>query len=151
MSMTETKTTKPRIVVVGGGAGGLELATQLGRSLGRKGQADITLIDCTTTHIWKPLLHEVAAGTLDSHDDDVAYLAQASANHFSFVLGRMTGLDRVKKLVYLAPDLGNLPPEQALDPAYRMLVPAWLFSGRITTADGTELIYQAYVAAAVNP
>jgi NADH dehydrogenase len=103
MSMTETKTTKPRIVVVGGGAGGLELATQLGRSLGRKGQADITLIDCTTTHIWKPLLHEVAAGTLDSHDDDVAYLAQASANHFRFVLGRMTGLDRVKKLVYLAP------------------------------------------------
>ena len=55
------------------------------------------------------------------------------------------------ELVFLAPDLGNLPPEQALDPAYRMLLPAWLFSGRITTADGTELIYQAYVAAAVNP
>lgn len=29
-----TKNTKPRIVIVGGGAGGLELATRLGRSLG---------------------------------------------------------------------------------------------------------------------
>jgi hypothetical protein len=59
-------------------------------------------------------------------------------------------IDRVE-LVYLAPDLSSIPPEQALDPSYRMLQPAWLFSGRITTPDGDELIYQAYVGAAVNP
>ena len=57
---------KERIVIVGGGAGGLELATQLGRKLGRKGKAQITLIDRNTTHLWKPLLHEVASGALDS-------------------------------------------------------------------------------------
>jgi NADH dehydrogenase len=103
MSTTHAQHYRPKIVVVGGGAGGLELVTRLGNSLGRKGAADITLIDGTRTHLWKPLLHEVAAGTLDSHDDELDYLAQASGNHFRFVLGRMNGLDRERKEVRLAP------------------------------------------------
>ncbi len=37
--------TTPQIVVIGGGAGGLELATRLGNKFGRKGKAAITLID----------------------------------------------------------------------------------------------------------
>ncbi|MDZ7903000.1 MAG: FAD-dependent oxidoreductase [Rheinheimera sp.] len=53
----------PRILIIGGGAGGLELATRLGKQLGRKNRAQITLIDRNSTHIWKPLLHEVATGT----------------------------------------------------------------------------------------
>ena len=53
-----------RIVIVGGGAGGLELATRLGDTLGRRGKADVTLIDRNRTHIWKPKLHEIAAGRL---------------------------------------------------------------------------------------
>ena len=55
-----------RIVIVGGGAGGLELATRLGRTLGKRGKARVTLVDANLTHIWKPLLHEVAAGSLNS-------------------------------------------------------------------------------------
>jgi NADH dehydrogenase len=93
----------PKIVVVGGGAGGLELVTQLGKTLGKAKKADITLVDSSRTHIWKPLLHEVAAGTLDSHDDELEYLAQASGNHFRFLLGRMNGLDRSRKQIRLAP------------------------------------------------
>ena len=54
-----------QIVIVGGGAGGLELATRLGDSLGRKKRAEITLIDRARTHLWKPLLHQAAAGSLD--------------------------------------------------------------------------------------
>jgi NADH dehydrogenase len=92
----------PRIVIVGGGAGGLELATGLGKTLGRRKQAEIILVDCSQTHVWKPLLHEVAAGTMDAHDDEWAYLAQARANHFRFVLGRMDGLDREAKQLKLA-------------------------------------------------
>ena len=34
----------PRVVIVGGGAGGLELATRLGDTLGKRGRAEITLI-----------------------------------------------------------------------------------------------------------
>lgn len=92
-----------QIVVVGGGAGGLELVTRLGDTLGKRRKADITLIDTAWTHIWKPLLHEVAAGTLDSSEDELEYLAQARWHHFRFRLGRMIGLDRDKQEVYIAP------------------------------------------------
>ena len=95
------------IVIVGGGAGGLELATRLGDKLGKRKNADITLIDESLTHLWKPLLHEVAAGTLDSHDDELDYLAQAHWHHFQFRLGRMDGLDRKRRQVFLAPTLGE--------------------------------------------
>jgi NADH:ubiquinone reductase (H+-translocating) len=91
-----------RIVIVGGGAGGLALATQLGKSLGKKKQADITLVDAARTHVWKPLLHQLAAGSFDTHAEEIEYLAQARWNHFKFRLGSLTGIDRTSKTVQLA-------------------------------------------------
>lgn len=92
-----------RIVIVGGGAGGLELATRLGQSLGKQRQAQIILIDAALTHIWKPLLHEVAAGTINSYEDELNYFAHASKHHFEFHLGRMCSIDREHKQVILEP------------------------------------------------
>jgi NADH:quinone reductase (non-electrogenic) len=97
----------PRIVIIGGGAGGLELASRLGRRFGRQRKAHVTLIDCSLTHLWKPLLHEVAAGTLDSYEDALDYLAQARWRGFDFLLGRFERLDRRGKLVHLAATLGE--------------------------------------------
>ena len=91
-----------RIVIVGGGAGGLALATRLGRQLGKKGRASITLVDAARTHVWKPLLHQLAAGSFDTHAEEVEYLAQARWNHFKFRLGSLVGLDRVAKTLQLA-------------------------------------------------
>lgn len=91
-----------RIVIVGGGAGGLALATQLGRKLGKRGLADITLVDAARTHVWKPLLHQVAAGSLDTHAEEIEFLAQARWNHFRFRLGSLTGVDRAERCVHLA-------------------------------------------------
>ncbi len=93
------------IIIVGGGAGGLELATKLGNKLGKKKKAIITLVDCTLTHLWKPLLHEVAAGSLNSYEDEVGYLSQGYWHHFQFCLGRMDKLDRKKQEISLAPTL----------------------------------------------
>ncbi|WP_069861966.1 NAD(P)/FAD-dependent oxidoreductase [Pseudomonas citronellolis] len=108
-----------RIVIVGGGAGGLELATRLGRTLGRKGRAQVTLVDANLTHIWKPLLHEVAAGSLNSSEDELNYVAQAKWNHFQFQLGRMSGLDRATQRIQLAATLDEdgreLLPARTLD------------------------------------
>jgi len=95
------------IIIVGGGAGGLELATKLGNKLGKKKKAAITLIDSTLTHLWKPLLHEVAAGSLNSYEDELGYLVQSHWHHFRFRLGRMDQLDRKKQEVSLAPTLDN--------------------------------------------
>ena len=92
-----------RIVIVGGGAGGLELATKLGDTLGKKKKAEITLIDCTKTHVWKPLLHEIAAGSMNPDKHELEYMAQAHWHHFRFRLGRMDRLNRRKKEVSIAP------------------------------------------------
>jgi NADH dehydrogenase len=92
-----------RVVIVGGGAGGLELATRLGDTLGKRGRADITLVDKNRTHVWKPKLHEIAAGSMDLGAHEVDYLAQAHWHHFRFRIGEMTALDRERREVRVAP------------------------------------------------
>lgn len=92
-----------KVVIVGGGAGGLELATRLGNKLGRKRKAAITLIDRKRTHLWKPLLHEIAAGSLDLNVREIDYLAQAYWHGFTYRIGEMTGIDRERREVRIAP------------------------------------------------
>jgi NADH dehydrogenase len=91
-----------RIVVVGGGAGGLELVTRLGNTLGKERKAEVTLIEKARTHLWKPLLHEVAAGSMDLDEHALDYLAQAHWHHFRYRYGEMVGLDRTNRRVLLA-------------------------------------------------
>lgn len=91
------------IVIVGGGAGGLELATRLGNGPGRQGRARIVLVDRWPTHFWKPLLHAVASGKLDPQVHQVQYAAQASEHHFEFVCGEVTGVDRRAHTVEVGP------------------------------------------------
>src|SRR4249920_515825 len=92
-----------RIVIVGGGAGGLELATRLGDKLGKRGKASVTLIDRQQTHLWKPLLHEVAAGSMDLGMHEIDYLALAYWHGFVYRVGEMTGIDRARRVVQVAP------------------------------------------------
>jgi NADH:ubiquinone reductase (H+-translocating) len=112
-----------KIVVVGGGAGGLELATALGRRL-RRSQAQVTLVDSSLTHIWKPLLHEVAAGALDAGREALSFAAQAKWNHFRFMAGRMDGLDRERRVIKLAAWQGRISKVEtpAVEVAYDTLV-----------------------------
>ncbi|MEI8363153.1 MAG: NAD(P)/FAD-dependent oxidoreductase [Betaproteobacteria bacterium] len=91
------------VVIVGGGAGGLELATKLGDCLGRKEKALITLIDKSKTHVWKPLLHEIAAGSMNPERHELVYIAQAHWHHFKFRLGSMDKLDRAKREISISP------------------------------------------------
>jgi len=91
-----------KVVIVGGGAGGLELATELGNKLGRKNRANITLVDKNRTHLWKPLLHEVAAGSLDDGIDALSYRVHAKNHGFNFKLGELANIDRENKIIHLA-------------------------------------------------
>lgn len=92
---------KKRIVIVGGGAGGLVLATRLAKKA--RNLADVTLVDQSLTHIWKPLLHEVAAGSLNSYEDEINYLSHGSQHGYSFHLGSLDKVDPEKKVIVLAP------------------------------------------------
>lgn len=95
-------TRKTQIVVVGGGAGGLELARRLGARFGRD-KHDIILIDRSRSHIWKPLLHEVAAGSLDANIDEVGYGGHAARWGYRFFNGTLEGIDRAQRHVITAP------------------------------------------------
>jgi NADH dehydrogenase len=77
-----------RVLIIGGGAAGLELATRLGK----KNKASITLIDRTRTHVWKPLLHEIASGSLNNETDSVECIAHARRHHYRYRIGAAVGL-----------------------------------------------------------
>ena len=125
-----------RIVVVGGGAAGIELVTRLGDRLGRRSRASVALVECARTHLWKPLLHAVAAGSLDPSEYEVSYLAQAHWHGFRYRFGEMIGLDRAGKEVRLAAtydDEGRqITPERSI--GYDTLVIA---IGSVTNDFGT--------------
>lgn len=87
-----------RILIVGGGAGGLQLATRLGSTLGRRGLAHIVLVDRQPTHFWKPLLHEAASGHRDPASHTIEYAAQAKRHGFEFVQGELRSVDRARRI-----------------------------------------------------
>ena len=91
-----------KIVIIGGGAGGLELATSLGHKLGRNKKAEIILVDRNHSHLWRPLLHEVATGSLDDGVDALSYLAHARNHGFTFQIGSLTDIDRENHTIKLA-------------------------------------------------
>lgn len=94
--------TAKKIVIVGGGAGGLPLATRLGQRLGRHALAEIILVDSNSVHVWKPRFHEVATGAIDADLDAVDYRAHARINHYRFTPGTLTGVDPESKRITLA-------------------------------------------------
>src|SRR5271168_4384930 len=94
-----------RVLIVGGGAAGLRLTSLLGASLGRRRGASITLLDKSRVHVWKPLLHEVASGSMDSETDSLELIAHARRRHYRYRIGEMIGLNRAKLQVYVAPSL----------------------------------------------
>jgi len=134
-----------RIMVVGGGAGGLELVTRLGDRLGRRRLADISLIEKARTHLWKPLLHEVAAGSMDVSRHELDYLAQAYWHGFRYRFGEMVGLDRAKRLVRLAANFDDegrlITPERSF--GYDTLVIA---IGSVTYDFGTPGVKEYAIA-----
>ncbi|MEM6742790.1 MAG: NAD(P)/FAD-dependent oxidoreductase [Pseudomonadota bacterium] len=93
---------KTQIVVVGGGAGGLELARRLGARYGRE-KHDVILVDRNRTHVWKPLLHEVAAGSLDANLDEVGYGGHAARWGYRFFNGALAKIDREAREITTAP------------------------------------------------
>ena len=107
----------PTFVVVGGGAGGLELATRLGETLGKRGEARVVLVDRLPIHIWKPHLHEVAAGSLDIGQHRLEYVAQARWHHFEFQLGPLLGIEPVIDII-------SVPPATTMSAMSAMIVAA---------------------------
>ncbi len=132
-----TQSSPHRVVIVGGGAGGLELAAKLGR---RYGPHAVTLVDARPLHIWKPSLHEAAAGTLDVQQEGLSYLVLARLNRFTFVLGSMLSVDRDARTLQISsvswPDGEVVVPERTL--SYDTLVLAFGSTSNFFGTPGAE-------------
>jgi NADH dehydrogenase len=138
-----------RILIVGGGAAGLELATRLGDRYGKRSYAQVELLDRSRTHLWKPQLHEIASGSMDADTHELDYAAQARHHHFRYRLGEMIGLDRHKRELQVGPIIdedGNaLTPRRTL--GYDTLIIA---VGSLTNDFGVPGVKQ-YAIALENP
>src|SRR5262244_4241986 len=89
---------KQRVVIVGGGFGGLRAARAL-----KSAPVDVTLIDRRNFHLFQPLLYQVATGSL-SPGEIAAPLrgVLASQKNTRVLLGDVTDVDPVSKQVSLA-------------------------------------------------
>lgn len=92
----------PHVVIVGGGAGTLELAIRLSKGSDRDAGARVTLIDCSPTHLWRPRLNEISTGVMIAVDERLSFFELAARHGFEFVLGGLLGLDPFAKRITVA-------------------------------------------------
>ena len=97
----------PRVLVVGGGIAGVVLATKLGQA----GRTDVTLVDKSLSHVWKPTMHTIAAGTSSAERQRLSLLALAKRNGFTFWPGSLEEVDRDARRVALGPFAAPPPGE----------------------------------------
>jgi NADH:ubiquinone reductase (H+-translocating) len=88
----------PRIVIVGGGFGGLAAAKALKRA-----PAEIILIDRTNHHVFQPLLYQVATSVLSPNQ--IGFPIRGILNnqkHTTVIMGEVTGVDKDNKHVFVS-------------------------------------------------
>ena len=107
--MPKPSANAPRVLIVGGGIAGVVVATKLGRT----GRANVTLVDKSLSHVWKPTMHTIAAGTSSAERQRLSLLALAKRNGFMFWPGSLEGVDRSAKRVTLSPFAAPAPGEDA--------------------------------------
>src|SRR5437763_8914314 len=95
--MTVTGSTRPQIVMIGAGFGGLSAAKGLARTA-----ADITVIDRRNYHLFQPLLYQVATAALSPADiaAPIRGILARQANT-RVTLGTVTGIDSVERAVLI--------------------------------------------------
>jgi NADH:ubiquinone reductase (H+-translocating) len=90
--------TRPRVVVIGAGFGGLRVARGL-----RRAPVDVLLLDAANYHLFQPLLYQVATAGLAP--TDIAYPVRGALRRITnagFRLGTVTGADLDRKVVTTA-------------------------------------------------
>src|SRR6202166_5161956 len=89
---------KPRIVIVGGGFGGLAAAKAL-----KNTPAEITLIDRANHHLFQPLLYQVATAVLTPSQiaTPIRSILHKQKNT-TVILGEVTGVDKERKCVFVS-------------------------------------------------
>lgn len=109
------------IVIIGGGFGGLTVATQLEN----KKNLSVTLIDRRNHHLFQPLLYQVATAGLNPADIAVPIRAEFSkAKNISVLWGQAKEINLKEKKVYIRDHHGNMTDPLDLELPYDDLIVA---------------------------
>lgn len=102
-SLPLRSTGRPRVVIVGGGFGGLSAARAL-----RRARVDVVLVDRRNHHLFQPLLYQVATAGLSPGDiaSPIRHVLRRQAN-VQVLLAEALAVDVERKVVCL--DVGDLP------------------------------------------
>src|SRR5437868_4992994 len=91
------KSKTPRVVIVGGGFGGLAAAKALG-----KAPVEVILIDRTNHHVFQPLLYQVATSVLapSQMSSPIREVLRRHKNT-TVIMGEVTGVDKAQRCVFV--------------------------------------------------
>ncbi|PRD48598.1 NAD(P)/FAD-dependent oxidoreductase [Sphingobacterium haloxyli] len=95
MLLNRSERSFPRVIIIGGGFGGVEVA----RSLKDK-EVEVLLIDRNNFHTFQPLMYQVATGTLAA--DAISFPIRKmfkSQQNFRFRMADVTEIDHAQKIV----------------------------------------------------
>src|SRR5467141_4161585 len=93
----EQRSKTPRVVIVGGGFGGLAAAIALG-----KAPVEVILIDRTNHHVFQPLLYQVATSVLapSQMSSPIREVLRRHKNT-TVIMGEVTGVDKAQRCVFV--------------------------------------------------
>ena len=98
MTLDSSQARPHRVVIVGGGFGGVYAARTL-----RKAPVDITLIDRRNFHVFSPMLYQAATGAVGMSDVSQPLRSMfRRQRNVRVILGEVTGIDVAKRLVTLS-------------------------------------------------
>ena len=91
---------KPRVLILGGGFGGMYAALEFERALARGADLDVTLVNRDNFFLFTPMLHEVAASDLDI--TNIVSPVRKLLRRVTFFHGDIESIDLVNKRVGLS-------------------------------------------------
>jgi NADH dehydrogenase len=94
------KNGKPRVLILGGGFGGMYVALEFERALARGADLDVTLVNRDNFFLFTPMLHEVAASDLDI--TNIVSPIRKLLRRVTFFHGEIESIDLVNKRVGLS-------------------------------------------------
>jgi NADH dehydrogenase len=108
---------RKRVLILGGGFGGIYAAQRLGRTLGKRQDIEVMLISRENYLLFTPMLHEVAGGDLEP--GDIVNSLRKMARNVRLVQGEVTGIDLAERTVWY--DMGALRQPRVIHYDYLLL------------------------------
>jgi NADH dehydrogenase len=112
-------TAKTRVLILGGGFGGLYAARYLDKTIAAEPNVEVTLVSRENFVLFTPMLHEVAAGDLEM--TDIVSPLRQMLKHVNFIEADVEAIDLSERQVTLAFGLQRQQKKLSYDHRFKNL------------------------------